>query len=142
MCTLNLGATSQLSDFTSCVGDTFTFNCTVDSLLHRWTIGQSEASIVPTTTQNVVSMGFSFGLVEVGSSAIVSSATGTVSAELNNTVILCHEAVPPVQERQEGTVTVFGESILVVNAMHEVNDLGNVTTPAMGTNISDRAMNL
>ena len=123
MCTLNLGATSQLSDFTSCVGDTFTFNCTVESLSHVWNIGPHQTSISPSTSQDVVRMGLSFGLEDASSTTIVSSVSGTVSADLNNTVMMCSDALRPAQgERQEGTVSIFGESILVVNAMHEVHN--------------------
>ena len=70
-----ISATSQLSDITSCVGDTITFNCTVASLAHAWNIGQRETSIAPSTSQDVVIMGITFGLVEASSTAIVSSAS-------------------------------------------------------------------
>ena len=57
-------------------------------------------------------MGFTFQLVSTGSSAIVSSATGTVFAGLNNSVILCRDAlVQPGEggEQQEGIIQVFGK---------------------------------
>ena len=113
MCTLNLGATSQLSDFTSCVGDTFTFNCTVDSLGHTWNIGQHVASILPSTSQDLVLMGLTIRLEDASSTAIVSSVSGTVFAELNNTVIMCRDGLRPAQgeAQQLGTVLVLGKCI-------------------------------
>ena len=56
-------------------------------------------------------MGFNFRRVEVSSTAIVSSVTGTLTAELNNTVLLCRDGLsqPGQGEIQQVTATVLGE---------------------------------
>ena len=116
-------AISQLSDITSCIGDTITLNCTVESLAHTWDFGLlSEASITPAISQDIVTMGFTFQLVEFRSTVIVSSVSGTVIPELNNTVIVCRDGLRPVGEgdQQEATVMVFGELL-----SHDLEDMYN-----------------
>ena len=109
---MHAGATSQLSNITSCVGDSIMMNCTVESLVHTWDFGPlTEVTLSAGTSQDVVMRGFTFRVVEIGSTAIVTSVTGTVFAELNNTVISCRDALRPVGqgEKQEVTAKVLGE---------------------------------
>ena len=100
-----------MSDITSCIGDTITLNCTVESFAHAWDFGPlSEVPITSGTTQDVVMMGFTFRLVEIGDTAIVSSVSGTVIPELNNTMIVCRDVLRPVEEgdQQEASVMLIG----------------------------------
>ena len=55
-------------------------------------------------------MGFTFRRVETGDTSIISSVTGTVISE---TVILCRDALLIEGERQEGTVSVLGEYLIL-----------------------------
>ena len=113
-----LGATSQLSNITSCVGDTITMNCTVESFAHIWDFGPlNEVPVTGGLSEDVVMMGFTFRLVEISNTAIVSSVTGTVIPELNNTVILCRDGNRPIDEgeRQEVTASVIGECLINVS---------------------------
>ena len=106
------GVTSQLSNITSCVGDSTMMNCTVQSLSHTWDFGPlSDVTLSSGASEDVVMMGFTFRVVEIGNTAIVSSATGTVFAELNNTVIVCRDGLRPLGEgdKQHVTATVLGE---------------------------------
>ena len=80
-----LGGTSQLSDIPSCVGDTITMNCTVQSFAHIWDIGPlNEVSITGGLSEDIILMGFTFRLVEIRNTAIVTSLRGTAIPELNN----------------------------------------------------------
>ena len=109
------GLTSQLSDITSCVGDTITRYCTVDSFTHIWTIDSfnsgGESAVSSGTQQDMVMMGFTFRLEEVGSTAIISSVTGTLTAELNNTAISCRDGFRQLgqAETQQFTATVLSK---------------------------------
>ena len=47
-------------------------NCTVESLAHVWVFGSLEVIFTPGTSQDVVTMGFTFRLVEIGDTAIAS----------------------------------------------------------------------
>ena len=119
-----LGITSQLSSITCtlCVDDIITFNCTVESFAHIWDFGPlNEVSVTGGLSEDVVMMGFTFRVVEIGDTAIVSEVTGTVIPELNNTVILCRDGNHPIEqgERQEVRVSVLGEcSIINPHAAH------------------------
>ena len=66
-------------------------------------------------------MGFTFRLEEVGSTAIVSSVTGTLTADLNNTMISCRDGLFPAgqAETQQFTAIILGE--------FELNILGDLT---------------
>ena len=66
-----LGATSQLSDITSCVGDTIIMNCTVESLAHVWNFGHNEVFVTAGTSRDVVMMSFTFRLVEIGDTIVL-----------------------------------------------------------------------
>ena len=88
-------------------------NCTVQSLSHTWSFGPlSDNTISSGAVTDTSDMGFTFQLVAViGNTAIVTSATGTVFAELNNTEILCRDGLRlPGQggEPETATIKVFG----------------------------------
>ena len=110
-----VGAASQLFNITACVGDSIMQNCTVESLNHVWTLGSGiAASLSPILTPDeaeVVEMGLTFRLVEAGSTAVLSSVSGTVTPELNNTVITCRNGLVPVDQMdmQEIIVTIIGK---------------------------------
>ena len=72
-------------------------------------------------------MGFTFRLVEISNTAIVTSVTGRVIPELNNTVILCRDGLRQLGqgEKQQVTATVLGELsqfsiIIALDCMHGV----------------------
>ena len=93
-----------------CIGDSITQNCTVDSLNHVWIFGAIEAgSLSLATTMDQMVMGFTFRRVSTGSTAIISSVSGTVTPELNNTVIVCLDGNQNREqaERQETTIMIF-----------------------------------
>ena len=102
------------NNITSCVGDTITFNCTLESISHVWNFGPHETTISPGTTEDEVLMGFTFRLVETGATAIVSAVTGIVIPEINNTMIVCSDGLQLAGqgETQEGTVSVIGECLM------------------------------
>ena len=104
--------TAQLSNITSCIGDNIRMNCTVESFAHTWDFGPlSEVTITSGTGQDQVQMGFTFRLVEISNTSIVSLVTGTVIPELNNTVILCRDGLRPIGQgdKHQVTATVLGE---------------------------------
>ena len=93
-------------------------NCTVESLAHVWGFGPLiEVVVTAGISQDVVMMGFTFRLVEIGDTAIVSAVTGTAVPELNNTEIVCRDGNHPVGqgESQEVTVSVLGKYLLNVS---------------------------
>ena len=106
------GASSQLFNITSCVGDTFALNCTVVAVSHIWKIGSGgEVSVTSGLVKDLHVMGFTYRPVsEPGSTALVSSIIGTVTAELNNTLIVCRDgtAALGVGDMQQATATILG----------------------------------
>ena len=87
----------------------------MESLGHAWNIGLLDYVILISsggcTSEAVVKMGLTLQVVGTTSTAVVSSVSGTVVAELNSTVALCRNALrfPGEGERQETTFMVFGE---------------------------------
>ena len=78
--TIPSGVTARPTNMTLCVGDSITFNCTVNSRAHTWNLGPtllSELSITSGSFQDVTDdLGFTYRLVESSATFIVSSATG------------------------------------------------------------------
>ena len=85
-------------------------NCTVDSQGHSWVIGPDEASLIPSTDAVTVLMGLAVQRVSTGTNPLVSSVSGTLTSELNNTMIVCRDGVQQIaHKRQEASVMVFGK---------------------------------
>ena len=104
-----------MSNITSCVGDTITINCNIESSSHGWNFGPlSEVFVTAGTSQDVVRMGFTYRLLEIGDAGVLSAVTGTVIPEINNTMIVCKDSNLPAGqgETQEGIVSVLGECLI------------------------------
>ena len=120
-CTIIIaGVTAQLFNTTTCIGDTITMNCTVDTDQQTWhfePIGATEVLLSAGTSADVVRMGFTFRLLEFNltHNIIVTSITGTVTdlTGLNNSMIVCRNGqVPRGQgEQQEAMVKIYGKKL-------------------------------
>ena len=88
----------------------------MESLSHTWDFGPlSDVTLSSGSVEDEVEMGFTFGVVDIGNTAIVSSASGTVIRDLNNTVILCRDGLRLIGQGdiQQVTATVLGECRLM-----------------------------
>ena len=100
-----------------CPGQSVTFTCTVDSnSVHEWAImdGSTTMSIdfVTPSVPNATNLGFTLTVLDVTAAPITSTATVTITSDLNGTVIVCSNAlVGNNRLEQTTTVNVIGELI-------------------------------
>ena len=109
----------QLTDITSCIGDTVIYTCTVNSVAHRWTISSPRRiqTAVTVGTPRVIIPPYSFTLTKDDGSSITSTLSLTVFAAFNGTMITCVDSLAPqgTAAEQSTTAMVFGE-------YHNVNE--------------------
>ena len=104
-----------MRNIVSCPGIGFSRNCSVNSLQHIWKVGGNNEKIISTGSQSVqVEGGVTYRLVAVfiSSLKIVTNISGTVTADLNNTVISCRDGFrePGEGHQQQISVRVYGTS--------------------------------
>ena len=112
-----VGVDSQLSSMTSCVGDEVTYNCTVESVAHRWDFGVLTATVLIGDGLNDPQQEGPYTLERVAANSnltVVSTLSVTAFADLDGTLISCRDGIAAenVAETQTTTANVFGEFIL------------------------------
>lgn len=114
-------------DITSCIGDSVTHNCTLESDIHIWDIDESVhvVNLNRGTPDTVFSSGnFNFQVVPFNHSGVIPQTITTqvsfiVTADINGTQLVCRDGRVTKNEaaRQETTVTIFGE-IMTVHVLY------------------------
>lgn len=91
-----IGISAQLQNKTFCIGEKVVFNCTVDSVIHGWTVSGYTHGTTSITAQlrfknfHFRSIGpFEFRLVD--SNPLVSSVSVVASIEINSTIVMCED---------------------------------------------------
>ena len=113
------GAQLESSVERPCPGETLTFTCTVPSLAHQWIVPSLNISqpLTPSSQLNPVPpvppFQFSVTEVRIGSS-ITSTATVTVTADLNGTLVMCQDGNLALPDNQNSTINLRGEHIVTV----------------------------
>ena len=109
-----LGCVYSIDDISSCLGDTVTYNCTLQAIAHIWRIHTQPLvvySVVRTLPEGGIVSGFRFQLVVDTGDAIISSMTVTTFLGLNNVTIQCADGNIPEGEgiTQQTTLRFVGE---------------------------------
>ena len=115
-----LGVAPQLTDITSCIGDTVNYTCTVNAVGHAWNISSPAAVVAITRTVRTTSiLPYGFMLTEDDGNSITSTLSLTVFAGFNGAVITCLDAnaLPGEGDKQSTTAMVFGECCITYNVV-------------------------
>jgi hypothetical protein len=102
--------TTQVSITTACVGDgdTFVLNCTVNSLVHAWTIPPFRSTSVSRARQQGQLQQLTLNLVANNSDeSITSSLTGVAFDQLSGTVASCSDGLLPDGEGEVQETTII-----------------------------------
>ena len=106
-----------------CPGESVTFTCTVPSLAHQWqvpSLGITRA-LLPSSEGRVISdPPFQFAVGQVMTGFITSTATVTVTAELNGTLVMCQDGIGMLPD-QNSTIYLKGEHMMIVSACMYTN---------------------
>ena len=110
---VSVGVTAQLSDITSCEGDTVTFTCTVDAIGHTWNISSAGTLTTTRADPTTSSPPFTAQIVDDNNDMINSTLTFVSFAGINESVISCTDANAAVGEgeTQEAMAFVYGEEL-------------------------------
>jgi len=97
------GASSQHEVVSSCVGQTFDYNCTLNTNLHIWdipkfAIRESLSLGVPSTTEGMFTFRVVDSITIKGNTTIITSLTVVTFDQLNGTKISCLDGLAAVGE--------------------------------------------
>ena len=112
------GAQLQSSVERPCPGERVTFTCTVPSLAHQWrvpSLGITRALLPSSEGRMISDPPFQIAIVQVMTRFITSTATVTVTAALNGTLIMCQDGIGMLPD-QNTTINLKGEHVLIVTA--------------------------
>ena len=114
---------AQLTSTTSCIGDEVTYNCTVDSVAHRWDFDGLTATVLIGDGLNDPQQEGAYTLERVegnSTSSVVSTLAVTAFAGLNGILISCRDGIAAenVAETQTTTALVLGEFMYTDIAIH------------------------
>ena len=106
-----------------CPGESVTFTCTVPSLAHQWqvpSLGITRALLPSSEGQVISDPPFQFAVGQVMTGFITSTATVTVTAELNGTLVMCQDGIGMLPD-QNSTIYLKGEHMMIVSACMYTN---------------------